>query len=137
MPDEARVATHVLSVRVYYEDTDSGGIVYYANYLKYAERARTEMLRLAGVESSSLMADDGVALAVKECHVEYHRPARLDDMLEIRTRIEAVGGASIALGQDVHRGDELLVSMKIKLACMSVDTGAPRRLPDRLRERIA
>ncbi len=124
---------HVFPLRVYFEDTDSGGIVYYANYLKFAERARTEMMRGGGIESSRLMTDDGVALAVKECHADFKRPAKLDDVLGVHSRIVKIGGASIEAEQDVCRGGEVLVALKIKLACMDIHTGTPKRLPDAVR----
>ena len=81
---------HVLSIRVYYEDTDAAGIVYYANYLKYAERARTEMLRLMGVEQSELAQSHGLAFAVRNCAIDYQRPAKLDDLLEVRSHLRAL-----------------------------------------------
>ena len=122
---------HVFPVRVYFEDTDAGGIVYYANYLKYAERARSEMLRAHGIESTSLMIEDGVALAVRECHVDYLKPARLDDALEVMTRVTEVGGASLRLSQTVSAADGERVAMDIRLACMN-QAGRPARLPERL-----
>jgi acyl-CoA thioester hydrolase len=123
---------HVFPVRVYFEDTDAGGVVYYANYFKYAERARTEMMRELGIESSRLMQGDGVLLAVRQCTAEYHRPARLDDQLEIRTRLLEVGGASLKAEQRVTRGSTDLVSLRLKLACVTM-TGKPARLPKDLR----
>lgn len=125
--------THVFGVRVYYDDTDAGGIVYHANYLRYAERGRTEMLRELGIESSGLMRDDGVALAVRRCAVDYLRPARLDDALEVRTRIEEVGGASTELDQRIVGSDgEPRAAMTLKLACLD-GSGRPARLPEGLR----
>ena len=104
---------HVFTVRVYFEDTDAGGVVYYANYFKYAERARTEMMRELGVESSRLMQGDGIVLAVRRCSAEYHKPARLDDQLAIRTRLLAVGGASLTAEQRVTRGSTNPASVTI------------------------
>ena len=126
---------HRFAMRVYYEDTDAGGIVYYANYLRFAERARTEMLRVHGIESSDLMANDGIALAVRRCNVDYRRPARLDDELIIETRVVHVGGASLELRQVVTRADDELVAMDLKLGCMSLD-GAAARLPATLRQTL-
>src|SRR5262245_58078117 len=100
---------HVFPVRVYYEDTDAAGIVYYVNYLKFAERARTEMLRLLGREQQQMMETDGVAFAVKSARIEYFRPARLDDALEVRTGLVEVGGASLKVRQRIVRSGELLV----------------------------
>ena len=127
---------HCFALRVYYEDTDSGGIVYYANYLRYAERARTEMLRELGVESSRLMRDNNVALAVRWCVVEYLRPAVLDDHLVVETSVLRVGGATLEAVQTVRRQDFDLVRIEIKLGCMSLDGGAAR-LPETLRETLS
>ncbi|MEO5335646.1 MAG: tol-pal system-associated acyl-CoA thioesterase [Magnetospirillum sp. WYHS-4] len=126
---------HVHPIRVYYEDTDAGGVVFYANYLRFAERARTEMMRGAGFESSRLQAEHGIALAVRSCTALFLKPAVLDDWLEIHTRIMEVGGASLRAEQIVRRGDEDLVRMEIHLACMRL-TGGPGRLPADLRARF-
>ena len=126
---------HRFAMRVYYEDTDAGGIVYYANYLRFAERARTEMLRGHGIESSDLMANEGIALAVRRCNVDYRRPARLDDELIVETRVVHVGGASLELRQVVTCGNDELVAMDLKLGCMSLD-GAAARLPATLRQTL-
>lgn len=127
---------HVFPVRVYYEDTDAGGIVYYANYLKFAERARTEMLREAGIESRSMMARDGVAFAVRRCSMDFKKPAKLDDDLSVETRIKNIGGASLVADQRVKLGQTELVTMELKLACVSMD-GRPARMPEDIKSRIA
>ena len=93
------IELHIFPLRVYFEDTDAGGIVYYANYMKFAERARTEMLRSVGIESGRLMREDNITLTVKTCHVDYQKPAYLDDTLEVHSNIIKVGGASL------HRPD--------------------------------
>ena len=126
---------HIYPVRVYYEDTDAGGIVYYANYLKYAERARTEMLRDLGTENARLMKTEGLAFAVRWCEVDFFKPARLDDMLSVETRLIAVGGASLVAEQRVKRDNAELVRMELKLACMSPD-GRPARLPAAVKTRL-
>ena len=126
---------HVFPLRVYFEDTDAGGIVYYANYLKFAERARSEMLRDVGIESSTVMEDHGVALTVRTCHAEYHKPARLDDVLEVHSRIVKVGGASLEGEQRITKDGRDLVVLNIKLACMAMD-GKPARMPKQLRATI-
>ena len=126
---------HRFVLRVYYEDTDAGGIVYYANYLRYAERARTEMLRDLGVESSRLMRDDNVALAVRWCAVDYLRPAVLDDYLVVETSLQRVGGATLEAIQTVQRQDVDLVRIDLKLGCMSLHGGAAR-LPVVVREKL-
>ena len=130
------VASHNNAVRVYFEDTDAGGIVYYANYLKYIERARTELLRDLGIESSQLMRDYGIAFAVKRCSVEYHKPAVLDDDLVVETKIVRVGGASLDLRQRVWRDDDLLVSGEIRLGCLELAKGKPKAMPDEIRQTL-
>ena len=129
-------AAHYFPLRVYYEDTDAAGIVYYANYLRFAERARTEMLRATGFASSELMADAGIALGVRRCNVDYRRPARLDDELEVETRVVRVDGASLELAQNVRRDGEVLVAMELKLGCMTLD-GRPARLPGGVRQALS
>lgn len=124
--------THVFPVRVYYEDTDAGGVVYYANYLRFAERARTEMLRAQGIGSSRLMAEKGIAIAVRHCRADFLKPAVLDDLLEVHTRITEVRGASLRGLQAIRRAGEDLARLDIKLACISL-SGGPARLPDDLR----
>lgn len=126
---------HIFPLRVYFEDTDVGGIVYYANYLKFAERARTEMLRSVGIESSHLMREDNITLTVKACQVEYQKPAYLDDSLEVHSRIIKVGGASISGEQKIKCNNYELVNIQIKLACMALD-GKPTRLTSKLRSKL-
>jgi acyl-CoA thioester hydrolase len=139
-PRESAAGAHVFQLRVYYEDTDAGGVVYYANYLKFAERARTEMLRSLGFENSRLMDGDGpgtgIALAVRQMAVDYLKPARLDDLLEVHTRILEIGGASLRLQQLVRRGAEDVVRMQITLACMNLTSKRTARLPTGLKERF-
>lgn len=131
MADPGAEPAHRFSVRIYYEDTDAAGIVYYANYLKFAERARTEMMRDLGVESEAWREEAGLAFVVKHCVADYRRPARLDDVVEIRSFVVRVGAASLSLRQEVHRQATLLVSMDVRLAL--VDRGMkPVRLPKAL-----
>ncbi len=103
--------SHVFPLRVYYEDTDSGGVVYYANYLKFAERARTELLRRYGIDHGALMERDGIVFAVRSCDIEYLKPARLDDMLEVHSGNLRLGGASLRMDQTVMRGGDILVRL--------------------------
>lgn len=126
---------HVLPVRVYYEDTDAGGIVYHANYLRYAERARTEMLRLVGIDQSDARRDHGVAFAVKDCQIDYRAPAQLDDLLEVRSRVTGLGGATIRADQRITRAGEVLVSIAVRVACIGRD-GRPARFPPLLRHAL-
>lgn len=130
--DDARAlpakTAHSLPLRVYYEDTDAAGVVYYANYLKFAERARTEMLHAAGLDQMHLKARDDVVFAVRACHADYLRPARLGDVVAVETVVEKVGGASISLRQSVVRDGVNLVVMQITLVCMHSD-GRATRIP--------
>ena len=116
-------------VRVYFEDTDACGIVYYANYLHYAERARTEMFRAHGIESSDLINTDGIVLAVRTCNIDYFMPAKLDDSLLIESKFNKIGGASIEIDQTIKRSGLDLVKITIVLACLNLDTGKPQRFP--------
>jgi acyl-CoA thioester hydrolase len=108
-------------MRVYYEDTDAAGIVYYANYLRFAERARTELLRELGIENTKLMQEQNLAFVVKRCSMEFVKPAKLDDMLAVETRLIDIGGASLTADQRVCRDQTDLVSMELKLSCMTMD----------------
>jgi acyl-CoA thioester hydrolase len=120
MSDAGVVAAgcHRLSIRVYYEDTDAGGIVYHAAYLEFAERARTEMLRCLGFDHGTLRARYGVVFTVRRCLVDYHAPARLDDLLEVQTRIARLGGASLDLDQRVLHERRLLARLGLRLALL-------------------
>ncbi len=124
---------HVLPLRVYYEDTDAAGIVYYANYLKFAERGRTELLRLLEIDQTALRRDEGFAFAVRDCAADYRLPARLDDALHLRTRLTELRGASIRLDQRVVRKDDLLVQIGVRVVCLRLSDGRAMRLPRDLR----
>jgi acyl-CoA thioester hydrolase len=121
----------VWPVRVYYEDTDSGGVVYYANYLKFMERARTEWLRSLGFEQDQLLAQEGIIFAVRSVDVGYHQPARFNDALEVSSVVSAKGRASITFEQEVRRqgGDVVLCSGKIKIACVDIKSMRPTPIP--------
>jgi acyl-CoA thioester hydrolase len=127
---------HVMALRVYYEDTDSGGMVYYANYLKYAERARTEMLRLVGVEHETLAREHDLAFVVRNCTLAYDKPARLDDLIEVRSRLLNLGGASLTAEQVIGRSGTELARLDVRLACMTA-AGRPTRIPKAVREALA
>lgn len=128
-------SVHVYPVRVYYEDTDVGGVVYYANYLKFAERARTEMLRLLGFPHKEMMEHDGRAFAVRRCEADYLRPARFDDSLEVHTGSIDMEAASLWLDQRVKRDGDDLAVLRVRLACIGRN-GKPARLPDSLRSAL-
>jgi acyl-CoA thioester hydrolase len=127
---------HRMGIRVYYEDTDAGGIVYYANYLKFSERARTEMLRAIGYEHQDSRNNYGVSFVVRTCNVEFFKPSMLDDWLEVETEILMVRGASIRMRQNIKKGSQKLVLMEIRLACVS-SNGSPVRIPITLRNRMS
>lgn len=123
---------HQLPVRVYYEDTDLAGIVYYANYLKFLERGRTEMLRAAGIEQSRLKAEAGLVFVVVHVTLDYRRPALFDDLLMVETAVARLGAVSVAMDQRVIRGDTVLVEGRVRLGCID-GAGRPARLPKELR----
>nr|WP_247734051.1 tol-pal system-associated acyl-CoA thioesterase [Thauera aromatica] len=122
----------VLPVRVYYEDTDAGGVVYYANYLKFCERARTEWLRALGVGQQALLAAEGIAFVVRSLHADYLASAQLDDALEVVSRIATLRRASLQFDQQVHRGDELLFSARVLVACVDLRRQRPAAIPPSL-----
>ena len=123
---------HCFPLRVFYEDTDAGGMVYHANYLKFAERGRSEMLRSLGFPHRKLGAEEGVAFTVRRCTVEYRAPARLEDSLTVDTRLADIGAATLTVHQQVCRDGEVLADLDILIACIGRD-GKPRRLPSALR----
>jgi len=134
---EIRDGRHHLQLRVYYEDTDFSGIVYHANYLRFMERGRTNHLRLLGAEQHALFAQTeaempGFAFVVRSMTLDYLRPARMDDVLDIVTWPVAVKGASITLAQEVRRGEELLVKAEVRVAFISGGRAQP--IPKSLRE---
>ncbi|OUS11734.1 tol-pal system-associated acyl-CoA thioesterase [Rhodospirillales bacterium 47_12_T64] len=119
---------HRFPVRVYYEDTDNAKIVYHANYLKFAERARTEILRLLDLEQTELNRRFGLFFAVKDCFLKFVQPAYLDDLLEVRSRVTQMRGASFSFEQVIMRRDQVLVQCDIRIACVS-EKGGPARIP--------
>ena len=131
-----RSDAHIFLLRVYYEDTDAGGIVYYANYLRFAERARTEYLRSVGADHQTLLAEDGIAFTVRQCSVDYMSPAFLDDPLEVHTRFLEVRGASLRAEQVVKRKTDELARLNVRLACVG-DDGRPRRMPTAFRSALS
>lgn len=119
---------HRFEVRVYYEDTDLAGIVYYANYLKFIERARSEWVRGLGVDQARLRAEAGLVFAVRRVEADYLRPAVFDDLLGVTTELVELGGARIVLDQAVWRGEERLFAARVVLVCLGAD-GRAARLP--------
>ncbi len=136
MVDAAARGTHITPVRVYYEDTDAAGIVYYANYLKFAERARTEFLRALCGGEYTRMCEEGMGFVVRRCRADYERPAKLDDLLEVHSRILELGAASLSAEQIVRRDGGDLVRLTVDLACVGRG-GRPARLPPALRKALS
>ncbi len=131
------VPAFVWPVRVYWEDTDASGVVFYANYLKYSVRARTEWLRAQGVSQERLRLETGVLFVVADTSVRYRQPARLDDALEVTVELrERPGRASLLLDQQVRRGTTVLAEGRIRVGCVDATRFAPCRLPDDLIERL-
>lgn len=124
------------AVRVYWEDTDAGGVVFFANYLKFFERARTEWLRSRGYGQERLRTDTGAMFVVSDTSVRYFSPARLDDELRVTVRIVDAGRASMTIEQHAFRGEELLAQGSIRIGCVDAGTFKPRRIPSALLEAI-
>ena len=133
--DAQPLALHRHTLRVYFEDTDAGGIVYYANYLKFAERARTEMMRDFGATHAAMIEVTGATFAVRRCEVDYLKPARLDDLLDIETAVTDIAAATLDARQRVLRGGEELVRIQVRLACMNAE-GRATRIPATVREAL-
>jgi len=117
-------------IRVYWEDTDAAGIVFYANYLKFFERARSEWLRSLGFEQESLRAVEGIAFVVAETSVRYRLPARLDDVIDVSVEVRHRGQASLEVAQRALRGNELMAEGTIRIGCIELGTFRPRRFPN-------
>jgi acyl-CoA thioester hydrolase len=120
-------------VRVYYEDTDAGGVVYYANYLRFMERARTEWLRAMGFEQSVLAAEHHALFVVRAVNIDYLKPSRFDDSLQVTVEVVNVGGSRIRFLQRVLRGDEEIVRADVDVVCVNTDTFRPVRVPREMR----
>ncbi len=128
---------HVLPVRIYYEDTDTSGIVYHANYLRYFERGRSDFLRMAGVRHLVMMeGDTPLVWTLRRIAVDYQRPARVDDLLHVRTRYVEMAGARLTGEQEIVKGGDLLCAARIEAAVITMD-GRPRRIPADIREKMA
>ena len=123
-------------VRIYWEDTDAGGVVYYANYLKFLERARSEWLRTLGVEQTELAQRDGVVFVVRRIEVDYLRPARFNDVLSVRSRLASMARASLEMIQGIERGEELILEARVKVACVGCQDFRPAKIPDHISERF-
>ena len=121
--------TFSFPIRIYYEDTDAGGIVYYANYLKYAERARTEFLRHLGLNQEDMLKNKGMGFVVRDCHISYKSPAKLDDALNITCKVTELKGVSLKMEQKLYRGDTVLSEIEITLVFLTLPTMRPTKIP--------
>jgi acyl-CoA thioester hydrolase len=130
------VSTFTLPVRVYYEDTDSGGVVYYANYLRFMERARTEWLRALGFEQDELLRDAGILFAVRSVKLDFLRPARFNELLEVTAEPRTPGRASIDFHQEIRRGEERICTGEIRLACIDAERFVPAPIPAEISRRM-
>ena len=129
-------APYRFEMRVYWEDTDAAGIVFYANYLKFFERARSEWLRSLGHEQETLRRDAGIAFVVSETAVRYRRPARLDDVLSVSVEVRHLGQASLEIAQQARRAGELLAEATIRIGCVELGTFRPCRIPNDIRDSL-
>jgi acyl-CoA thioester hydrolase len=121
-------------VRVYYEDTDAGGVVFYANYLKFFERARTEMLRAIGFEQDELIANEGILFAVRSVQVDYLRPARFNELLQVSAEVTLTKKVSLTFEQIITQGDDVLCKSEIRIACLDAISMRPKAIPKNLLE---
>lgn len=126
--------TFRLDVRIYWEDTDAGGIVYHSNYLRYMERARTEMLRSLGFSQQQMKEAGEALIVVSKLEIAYRRPAKLDDLLTVHTRVESLKHASIVFEQTITRGDEVITQGRVRCASISSATGAPTEISPHIRQ---
>lgn len=133
MSDDARGRPFTVPVRVYYQDTDAGGVVFHAQYLSFMERARTEFLNASGFDIARFAADDGILFMVHGLAVRYHRPARLNDLLSVSAEVVKMGHASFVFRQKVERGAQLLVEADVTVALVERARDRPARIPDQLR----
>jgi acyl-CoA thioester hydrolase len=124
-------------IRVYYEDTDAGGVVYHANYLKFFERARTEMLRALGYEQDWLKANAGIIFVVRSLQIDYLRPALFNELLQVSAAVIEAKKASFTFNQQINRGDEPLCTGVVRIACLDAHTLRPKAIPDYLLELLS
>ncbi|MEO1961693.1 MAG: tol-pal system-associated acyl-CoA thioesterase [Paracoccus sp. (in: a-proteobacteria)] len=128
--------SHSMILRVYYEDTDLAGIVYYANYLKFIERGRSEWLRALGIDQAALKRQAGLVFAVRRIEADYLRPARFDDLVQVATRLDMLSAARIVMDQTVTRDGEVLFTAQVTIVCLN-EAGAAQRLPADIRRKLA
>jgi len=129
-----KIKKFIWPVRIYYEDTDAGGVVFYANYLKFFERARTEMLRAMGYEQDELMINPGIVFAVRSVQIEYLKSARFNELIEVSAEIIDAKRASLTFEQLITRGDDVLCTSITRIACLDANTLRPKEIPKILQE---
>lgn len=127
--------SHVSHFRVYYEDTDLAGIVYYANYLRFIERGRSDWLRDLGIEQRAMKEETGTVFAVRRLEADYLKPAKFEDLLTVVTRLDSLQGARMVMSQEVRRGEELLFAATVTIACLN-EQGGPTRIPEAVRRAL-
>ncbi|MCK5384360.1 MAG: tol-pal system-associated acyl-CoA thioesterase [Alphaproteobacteria bacterium] len=128
------MSKHKVDYRVYYEDTDAGGVVYYARYLHFAERGRTELLRDLGYENQKLHDEQGLVFVVRNVDIHFIKPARLDDMLSVHTSISEIKNSSFVMNQHIMRGDVFITDINVLLVCVEVKDFKPVRMPAVIKE---
>jgi len=131
-----KIKKFIWPIRVYYEDTDAGGVVFYANYLKFFERARTEMLRSMGYEQDRLIAEQGIIFVVRSVQVDYLLPARFNELLQVTAKVSVAKKASLTFEQTITRDDAVLTSGVIRIACLDANTMRPKAIPEILLEQL-
>ncbi len=122
------------SYRVYYEDTDAGGVVYYANYLKFFERARTDFLRTLGISQSDLATKEGLVFVVRKCVIDYISPAKLDDVLEVSTEVKNISAATILMRQEATKFGVILSRLEVEIVCVDSLSFKPKKIPKTISE---
>jgi acyl-CoA thioester hydrolase len=127
--------THLFPITVYYEDTDMAGIVYHANYLKFIERARSDWVKVQGLDQNAMREEDGVVFVVRRIEADYLATAKYDDSLEVRTEVLSMTGVRLVMRQEVWRGEEVIFRAEVTAVCVTTD-GIPTRLPAGLRRRV-
>jgi acyl-CoA thioester hydrolase len=134
--NQTHIKKFIWPVRVYYEDTDAGGVVFYANYLKFFERARTEMLRAMGYEQDELIANEGIIFVVRSVLVDYLSPARFNEQLQVSADVSQAKKASLTFEQVITRGDDVLCKGIIRIACLDAQGMRPKAIPEKLLEQL-
>jgi acyl-CoA thioester hydrolase len=134
--NQTHIKKFIWPVRVYYEDTDAGGVVFYANYLKFFERARTEMLRAMGYEQDELIANEGIIFVVRSVQVDYLSPARFNEQLQVSADVSQAKKASLTFEQVITRGNDVLCKGIIRIACLDVQGMRPKAIPEKLLEQL-